>query len=92
MPNTGRNQRRPGRGQAQTHLARAFSAGRSRTVPVLLSVLAALTAVGCGEGEFVVSNESYEPRIVIEGFLQPGPGVDRIHIWRNFPLTRICGR
>jgi len=33
-----------------------------------------------------VGNESYEPRIVIEGFLQPGPGVERIRISRNFRI------
>lgn len=40
--------------------------------------------LGCGEGNFAVSNTSYEPRLVIEGLLQPGAGVDGIRITRNF--------
>ena len=51
----------------------------------MLWVLSLAAVAGCGEGNFVLSNDSYEPKIVIEGFLQPGAGVERIHIWRNFP-------
>lgn len=57
----------------------------TKNTPYGLSLLLWIAVAGCGEGHFVVSNDSYEPRIVIEGFLRPGSGVDRIHIWRNFP-------
>ena len=50
----------------------------------LLTVVALIAAAGCGEGNFVVTNDTYEPRIVVQGFLHPGPGVERIYIWRNF--------
>lgn len=46
----------------------------------------AVLLLGCGEGNFVVSNESYEPRLVVEGLLQPGKRVERIRITRNFRL------
>ena len=56
----------------------------------LLTRLAAFLLLGtilsCGEGKVVISNESYEPRIVIEGYLFPGQPVKQIHISRNFPL------
>jgi len=48
---------------------------------ILLSMVGVL---GCGEAEFAVSNTSYEPRLVVEGLLEPGVGVDRIRITRNF--------
>ena len=44
---------------------------------------------GCGEGKFVVSNTSYEPRLVIEGLLQPGTAVDGIRITRNFRVDAL---
>ena len=50
----------------------------------LLTVVALIAAAGCGEGNFVVTNDTYEPRIVVQGFLQPGQPVERIWIWRNF--------
>ncbi len=52
---------------------------RYRAVAMLLWVGLA----GCGEGRFSVSNTSYEPRLVIEGLLRPGIGVDGIRITRN---------
>ena len=64
---------------------------RTKNMACLLALLALVAASGCGEGNFVVSNESYEPRIVIEGFLQPGTGVEGIHIWRNFPPDADMG-
>ncbi|MFT5373830.1 MAG: hypothetical protein ACI906_000646 [Candidatus Latescibacterota bacterium] len=50
----------------------------------LLTVWSMVCLYGCGTGEFAVSNTSYEPRLVIEGLLQPGVGVDGIRITRNF--------
>ena len=50
----------------------------------LLSLFGLLSA--CGEGRVMVTNESYEPRIVIEGYLFPGQRVREIRISRNFRL------
>lgn len=47
-------------------------------------LLLAVVASGCGKGEYVLSKDSYEPRIVVQGFLQPGEPVERIWVWRNF--------
>ena len=41
---------------------------------------------GCGDATMEPSNDSYEQRIVIEGYLHAGQPVDRIHISRNFPV------
>jgi len=40
----------------------------------------------CGEGVVEVTNESYEPKIAIEGYLIAGQQVDKIRISRNFPV------
>ena len=85
LARTERHQRLPGRVRPETRRSAVFRGARRWRAPSLLGVLALLAAVGCGEGDFVVSNDSYEPRIVIEGFLQPGPGPHRVQIWRNFP-------
>lgn len=50
----------------------------------LLAVSLMIALYGCGEGEFAVSNTSYEPRLVIEGLLVPGERVENIRITRNF--------
>lgn len=50
----------------------------------LIAVSLMIALYGCGEGEFAVSNTSYEPRMVIEGLLMPGERVDNIRITRNF--------
>ncbi len=39
--------------------------------------------LGCGEGPLAVSDTSYEPKLVIEGVLRPGVGVEGIRITRN---------
>jgi len=46
----------------------------------------ALFLAGCGEATVEVTNVSYEPRIVVEGYLVPGQPVRDIRISRNFPL------
>jgi hypothetical protein len=42
---------------------------------------------GCGDVTMEPTYESYESRIVIEGYLQAGKNVDRIYITRNFPVN-----
>jgi hypothetical protein len=41
----------------------------------------------CGEGVIDLSSEPYTPKIVIDGYLQPGNRVRNIIIGRNFPVT-----
>ena len=41
----------------------------------------------CGEGVVEVTQNSYEPKIAIEGYLIAGQSVDKIRISRNFPLN-----
>ena len=42
--------------------------------------------LACGKGVVEVTNESYEPRLVIEGVLLAGQKVDKIRVSRNFRL------
>ena len=42
----------------------------------------------CGKGIVQVSNESYEPRIVVEGILLPHHQVSKIRITKNFPIDK----
>jgi len=51
-----------------------------------ISIFFAILFISCGEGKVTVTNESYEPRIVIEGFLFPNQNVEKIRITRNFKL------
>jgi len=46
----------------------------------------------CGEGTVSVTNESYEPKIVIEGFLVANRKVEKIYITRNFPVDANLSR
>ncbi|MFQ5584215.1 MAG: hypothetical protein ACE5GL_07255 [Calditrichia bacterium] len=48
--------------------------------------LMGLLALSCGEGKISVDPEQYKPKIAIEGILIPHQKVDRIFIWRNFPV------
>lgn len=49
-------------------------------------LIIAIFVFSCGEGTVSVTNESYEPKIVIEGFLVPHQKVDIIRINRNFRI------
>lgn len=42
--------------------------------------------LSCGKGVVEVTNESFQPQIVVEGFLIAGKNVDNIHITKNFRL------
>ncbi len=50
--------------------------------------LLSLLALNCGEATVEVENISYEPRIVIEGYISPGAAVSGIKISRNFRLNQ----
>ena len=52
-----------------------------------LLIAIAFIIVSCGEGVVEVTNESYEPKIAIEGYLIAGQLVDKIRISRNFPIN-----
>ena len=55
---------------------------RLNSAIAVLTTLALLAA--CGKGQVQVTNNSYEPRIVIEGVVLPGHPVGDIRIGRNF--------
>ena len=54
----------------------------------VLFILLALSAslLSCGEGIVEVTNASFQPQIVVEGFLIAGQNVDNIHLTKNFRL------
>jgi len=52
---------------------------------LILSLM--ILAFSCGEGVVEVTQESYEPKIAIEGYLIAGQKVDKIRISRNFPVN-----
>jgi len=55
-----------------------------------LPVMILLTGLvgGCGKGVVSVAGDSYEMKIVIEGYLKAGMPVSGIHVSRNFPLDQ----
>ncbi len=53
---------------------------------VIAFILVTLLISACGEGVVEVENKSYQPKISIDGFIQPGKKVERIHVFRNFRL------
>ena len=59
---------------------------KTRSFLLSIYLLPMALHVGCGEGIVEVTNESYEPRIVISGLLLAGHPVANIHVSRNFRL------
>ena len=54
----------------------------------ILSVAAAILLFNsCGEGSVEIGRNTYEPKIVIEGYLYPGQKINNIKITRNIPLN-----
>lgn len=49
--------------------------------------LLVLGFISCGEGVVEIGQNTYSPKIVIEGYLFPGQKVKNIKITRNFPLN-----
>ena len=65
-----------------------FGYGYIRATILLLPIF----LIACGQGIVEVTNESYEPRLVIEGLLIAGEKVDHIHISKNFRLKDDLSR
>jgi hypothetical protein len=55
-------------------------------MPLALSLL--LSLLSCGDPNINIDTVSYEPKIVVEGYLYPGVPVRNIRITRNFPLNQ----
>ena len=47
-----------------------------------------LLIISCGKGTISIDENQYEPKIVVDGYLQPGHSVDKIYIWRNFLVNQ----
>lgn len=58
-----------------------------KTVIYLLIVITSVSLFSCGKGTVDVENESYKPKIVIQGFLMPHQKVEKIKITRNFRIN-----
>lgn len=43
--------------------------------------------ISCGEGTVEIGRNTYEPKIVIEGYLYPGQKIQNIKVTRNIPLN-----
>lgn len=54
---------------------------------ILIIVVFAIIICSCGEGTVEIGKNTYEPKIVIEGYLYPGQKVQKIKITRNIPLN-----
>ena len=55
---------------------------------IIVGLLGIILLLGsCGDATVEPANVSYEPRIVIEGYLQAGKNIEKIQISRNFPLN-----
>ncbi len=55
----------------------------------LVLVLSALFIFSCGENSVEIGENTYQQKIVIEGYLYPGQKVENIRITRNFPLNTV---
>lgn len=49
-------------------------------------LIISLFLVSCGEGRISISEMTYYPKIVINGFITPGRTIDDVRIQRNFPV------
>jgi len=58
----------------------------------LTKILSMIILLSCGKGTVDVTNESYEPKIAIEGFLIPHNKVEKIRISRNFRINANLDR
>lgn len=60
----------------------------SSATKIIFALIAVLAlSAGCGEGIVEIDQSSYQPKIVIEGFLFPQQPVRNIRLTRNIPLN-----
>ncbi len=53
----------------------------------IFTLLIALIFISCGEGTVEIGENTYSPKIVVEGYLVPGKYVENIRITKNFPIN-----
>jgi hypothetical protein len=56
---------------------------------LLFLILSMVFISACGDPEVDITGASYEPKIVVEGYLYPGEPVRDIRIMRNFKLNSV---
>lgn len=56
--------------------------------PFYIVALFSLVLFSCGESILDLEDQTYEPKIVIDGYIIPGHRVENIRISRNFPLNK----
>ncbi len=54
---------------------------------IIAGLLISLTFYACGESSVEIGQNTYSPKIVIDGLLYPGKKVENIRITRNIPLN-----
>jgi hypothetical protein len=59
---------------------------RITIIKITISILATLLLWGCGKTSVTIDDRTYEPKIVIIGYLYPEQPVTNIQITRNFPV------
>ena len=59
---------------------------RITIIKISISILATLLLWGCGKTSVTIDERTYEPKIVIIGYLYPERPISNIQITRNFPV------
>lgn len=57
----------------------------------ILILLLFIVAAGCGESSVEIGENTYSPKIVVEGIVMPGQKVSKIKISRNLPINLSRG-
>lgn len=57
------------------------------TMKKIFLILLTLFLLSCGEGTVEIGENTYQPKIVVEGYLVPGKYVEGIRITKNFPIN-----
>lgn len=63
-----------------------------RIVKIIAPALASLLILACGKTSVTIDENTYEPKIVINGFLYPQQPVSKIYIMRNFPIGQTIDK
>lgn len=53
----------------------------------ILIILSTIVLLSCGEGTVEIGENTYSPKIVVEGYLVPKRYVENIRITKNFPIN-----